>query len=102
MTASSTAVPAQGPLAGYRVLELGSTVAGPFCGRLFADFGAEVIKVEAADGDPVRTMGSRYRDKSLWAASIFRNKSLIGVDLRKPRGQDLINCLLYTSDAADE
>ena len=72
-----TASPAQGPLAGYRVLELGSTVAGPFCGRLFADFGAEVIKVEAADGDPVRTMGSRYRDKSLWAASIFRNKSLI-------------------------
>ena len=73
-----TASSAQGPLAGYRVLELGSTVAGPFCGRLFADFGAEVIKVEAADGDPVRTMGSRYRDKSLWAASIFRNKSLIG------------------------
>lgn len=34
-----------GPLAGYRVLELGSTVAGPFCGRLFADFGTEVIKV---------------------------------------------------------
>ena len=93
-----TASSAQGPLAGYRVLELGSTVAGPFCGRLFADFGAEVIKVEAADGDPVRTMGSRYRDKSLWAASIFRNKSLIGVDLRKPRGQDLIKTLVAKCD----
>ena len=93
-----TASSAQGPLAGYRVLELGSTVAGPFCGRLFADFGAEVIKVEAADGDPVRTMGSRYRDKSLWAASIFRNKSLIAVDLRKPRGQELIKTLVAKCD----
>ncbi len=83
----------KGPLAGYRVLELGSTVAGPFCGRLFADFGAEVIKVEAADGDPVRSMGKRYRNKSLWAASIFRNKSLIGVDLRKPQGQELVKTI---------
>ena len=79
-----------GPLAGYRVLELGSTVAGPFCGRLFADFGAEVIKVEAADGDPVRSMGKRYNNKSLWAASIFRNKALISVDLRKSEGQAIV------------
>ena len=87
-----------GPLAGYRVLELGSTVAGPFCGRLFADFGAEVIKVEAADGDPVRSMGKRYKNKSLWAASIFRNKSLIAVDLRKPRGQQLVKTIAAKCD----
>ena len=87
-----------GPLAGYRVLELGSTVAGPFCGRLFADFGAEVIKVEASDGDPVRSMGKRYRNKSLWAASIFRNKSLIAVDLRKPRGQQLVKTIAAKCD----
>jgi len=74
-----------GPLAGYRVIELGSTVAGPFCGRLLADFGAEVIKVEPAEGDAVRTMGKRFHGKSLYAASIFRNKSLIAVDLRRPR-----------------
>ncbi len=98
MTAENSAPAPRGPLAGYRVLELGSTVAGPFCGRLFADFGAEVIKIEAADGDPVRSMGKRYRGKSLWAASIFRNKSLISVDLRKPRGQELVRKLAAKCD----
>ena len=87
-----------GPLAGYRVLELGSTVAGPFCGRLFADFGAEVIKVEAADGDPVRSMGKRYNNKSLWAASIFRNKALISVDLRKSEGQAIVKKITARCD----
>jgi len=96
MTTDSTSN--HGPLAGYRVLELGSTVAGPFCGRLFADFGAEVIKVEAADGDPVRSMGKRYRNKSLWAASIFRNKSLIAIDLRAPQGQDIVRTIASKCD----
>jgi len=95
---TTDSIPNHGPLAGYRVLELGSTVAGPFCGRLFADFGAEVIKVEGAEGDPVRSMGKQYRDKSLWAASIFRNKSLIAVDLRKPEGQNLIRKLAAKCD----
>ena len=74
-----------GPLAGYRVLEMGSTVAGPFCGRLLADFGAEVIKVEPPEGDAVRTMGKRFHGKSLYAASIFRNKSLISEAVNKLR-----------------
>lgn len=78
-----------GPLEGVRVLEMGSTVAGPFCGRLLADFGAEVIKVETAEGDAVRTMGKRFHGKSLYAASIFRNKSLICLDLRQRAGQQL-------------
>jgi crotonobetainyl-CoA:carnitine CoA-transferase CaiB-like acyl-CoA transferase len=78
-----------GPLSGYRVLEMGSTVAGPFCGRLLADFGAEVIKIEPAEGDPVRTMGKRFHGVSLYAASIFRNKALISVDLRTAEGQKL-------------
>ena len=86
------------PLAGYRVLELGSTVAGPFCGRLFADFGAEVIKVEPREGDPVRSMGRRFNGKSLYAASIFRGKSLISIDLRSTEGQDIVRSLAAKSD----
>lgn len=87
-----------GPLTGLRVLELGSTVAGPFCGRLFADFGAEVIKVEMPEGDPVRTMGSREGDVSLYAASIFRNKSLIAVDMRSEQGRHVVRQLALQSD----
>src|SRR5688572_12322840 len=91
-----------GPLAQYRVLELGSTVAGPFCGRLFADFGAEVIKVEPAEGDAIRSIGGRVGDKSLYAASIFRNKSLISVDLRTSEGQDIVRKLVTHCDVVVE
>ncbi|HET8610850.1 MAG TPA: CaiB/BaiF CoA-transferase family protein [Burkholderiales bacterium] len=87
-----------GPLDGYRVLELGSTVAGPFCGRLFADFGAEVIKVEPVEGDPVRSMGRRCEGKSLYAASLFRNKSLISIDLRTDKGRDIVRRLADKCD----
>ncbi len=102
MTPRDLADPSGGPLSGYRVIELGSTVAGPFCGRLLADFGAEVIKVEPAGGDPVRTMGKRFHGKSLYAASIFRNKSLICVDLRQAEGQRLVADLAAKSDVVVE
>ncbi len=91
-----------GPLTGIRVLEMGSTVAGPFCGRLLADFGAQVIKVEPAEGDAVRTMGKRFHGKSLYAASIFRNKSLISIDLRKKEGQEIIKKLVANCDVVVE
>ncbi len=91
-----------GPLEGIRVLELGSSVAGPFCGRLFADFGAEVIKVEVAEGDAVRSMGKRVDGKSLYAATIFRNKRLISVDLRTDAGRDLVRQLADKSDVLVE
>jgi crotonobetainyl-CoA:carnitine CoA-transferase CaiB-like acyl-CoA transferase len=91
-----------GPLEGIRVLEMGSTVAGPFCGRLLADFGAEVIKIEPAEGDPVRTMGKRYHEASLYAASIFRNKALICVDLRRSEGQKIAADLAAKSDVVVE
>ena len=102
MTATPSPSPAQGPLTGYRVLEMGSTIAGPFCGRLLADFGAEVIKIEPAEGDPVRTMGKQFASKSLYAGSIFRNKSLIAVDLRRPEGQQIARDLAVKSDAVVE
>ena len=91
-----------GPLTGVRVLELGSTVAAPFCGRLLADFGASVVKVEDAAGDPVRSMGKRLDGRSLYAASIFRNKRLISVDLRRAEGQALIRGLARRSDVLIE
>jgi len=87
-----------GPLAGIRVLELGSSVAGPFCGRLLADFGAEVIKVEPASGDTVRSMGKRLHGKSLYAASILRNKRLIVLDLKSERGLELVRRLADRCD----
>lgn len=88
----------QGPFAGLRVLELTSTVAGPFCGRLFADFGAEVIKIEPADGDAIRSMGSHSDGKSLYAASMFRNKRLVALDLRRPEIQEIVRRIAATCD----
>ena len=93
---------ARGPLTGMRVLEMGSTVAGPFCGRLLADFGAEVIKIEPADGDPVRTMGKHFGGKSLYAASIFRNKRLISVDLHRAEGRDIARAIALSCDVVVE
>jgi crotonobetainyl-CoA:carnitine CoA-transferase CaiB-like acyl-CoA transferase len=98
----SAAKPATGPLAGFRVLELGSTVAGPFCGRLLADFGAEVIKVEPPEGDPVRTMGKHVNGKSLYAATILRNKQLISLDLRQQAARDVVGRLARRCDVVVE
>jgi crotonobetainyl-CoA:carnitine CoA-transferase CaiB-like acyl-CoA transferase len=89
-------------LGGVRVLELGSTVAGPFCGRLLADFGAEVVKVEPPSGDAVRAMGKHVDGKSLYAASIFRNKSLVAIDLSKPEGRDAIKRIVGSFDVLIE
>lgn len=92
----------QGPLAGCRVLELGSIVAGPFCGRLFADFGAEVIKVEPSEGDGIRSIGKRFQGKSLNAASLLRNKALVAIDLRTPEGQEIVRRMVPQCDVVIE
>ena len=91
-----------GALYGVKVLELGSTASGPFCGRMFADFGAEVVKVESPDGDPIRGLGHEYKGKSLYAASILRNKQNISIDLRSPQGQTLIKRLVREFDVVIE
>lgn len=92
----------QGPLAGCRVIELGSTVAGPFCARLLADFGAEVIKVEQKEGDAVRYMGRQKDGRSLYGASILRNKKIISVDLRQDEGRELVRRLCEKADIVIE
>ena len=80
-----------GPLDGIRVLELGVLLAGPFAGRMLADFGAEVIKVEEPGrGDPMREWGQlRHDGRPLWWPVQSRNKKLVTLDLRRAEGRDL-------------
>ena len=87
-----------GPLAGYKVLELCSTVAGPACARLLADFGADVIKVEPPAGDPLRSMGRHAQDTSLYAATILRNKRTITIDLKSEDGKALVRARAVKTD----
>ena len=96
--------PSAGPLAGIRVIECGVLLAGPFCTRLLADFGAEVIKVEApGKGDPMRTVGQSLVDgKSLWWPGIARNKKCISLNLRDPQGQEMLRRLVAQSDVLVE
>lgn len=93
-----------GPLEGVRALELGVLIAGPFAGRLLADFGAEVIKVEQpGQGDPMREWGQhRYRGRPLWWPVQSRNKKLITLDLRTARGRELLLRLAEQSDVVIE
>jgi len=102
MTSSSDSAAPFGPLAGCKVLELGSIVAGPYCGRLLADHGADVIKLEAPAGDRLRGLGHHYQGKSLFWASIHRNKRIISVDLKAPEGQDIVRRLMLQSDIVIE
>ncbi|MCW3005420.1 MAG: L-carnitine dehydratase/bile acid-inducible protein [Solirubrobacterales bacterium] len=93
-----------GPLDGLRVIELGTLLAGPFAGRLLADMGAEVIKVEAPDRpDPMRGWGqTSYRGRSLWWPVLARNKKCVTLDLRSPAGQTLLLELVAKSDVVIE
>jgi formyl-CoA transferase len=92
-----------GPLAGVRVLELGSLVAGPFCGKTLGDFGAEVIKVEPpGDGDPLRRWRRMRNGVSLWWQVQSRNKKSVTVDLRRPEGQEIVRRLARECDIVIE
>ena len=91
---------ASGPLGDLRVVELGTLLAGPFCGQLLGDLGAEVIKVEApGEGDPMRNWGrEKAPGKSLWWPVVARNKKSITLDLRRPEGQQLLRELVARAD----
>jgi succinyl-CoA--D-citramalate CoA-transferase len=92
-----------GPLAGVRVLELGGLIAGPFCGHLLADYGAEVIKVELpGEGDLMRQWGGLYKGMGLYWPILARNKQAITLDLRQPAGQALFRQLTAHADVVIE
>lgn len=88
------------PLDDIRVIELGSLVAGPFCGQLLGDFGAEIIKVEdPVAGDPMRQWGrEKSHGLSLWWPVVARNKKSITADLRTPEGQRIVRELVAKAD----
>jgi crotonobetainyl-CoA:carnitine CoA-transferase CaiB-like acyl-CoA transferase len=90
--------PTPGPLAGLKVIEICTTIAGPACTRLLGDFGADVIKIEPPEGDPVRQMGQHVGDESLYAASILRNKRSVALDLKTPGGRELAFQLIARAD----
>jgi formyl-CoA transferase len=95
---------ASGPLAGLRLIELGTLLAGPFVGRLLGDMGAEVIKVEPpGKPDPLRDWGhARYEGRSLWWPVQSRNKKCITLNLRESRGQELLLELVRVADVLTE
>ncbi|MEQ1801603.1 MAG: CaiB/BaiF CoA-transferase family protein [Gammaproteobacteria bacterium] len=94
-----TTTPGQRPLDGYRVLEMGQLLAGPFAASMLAYFGAEVIKIEPpGTGDPIRTWRVMKDGVSLWWHSLGRNKKSVTLDLRNPKGRAMARELALKSD----
>ncbi len=93
-----------GALSDLRVIEMGQLLAGPFCGQLLGDFGAEIIKVEPPGvGDPMRQWGrEKPHGKSLWWPVIARNKKSVTVNLRVEEGQEIIKDLIKSADVLIE
>ncbi|MBR0747818.1 CoA transferase [Bradyrhizobium japonicum] len=92
-----------GPLSGIRVVELGTLIAAPFAARLFAEFGAEVIKIEQpGSGDPLRRWRKLHQGTSLWWYLQSRNKKSIAIDLKSPDGRDVALRLAAQADVVIE
>lgn len=89
-----------GPLSDLRVLEMGQLLAGPFCGQLLGDFGAEVIKLEQPGvGDPMREWGrEKPHGKGLWFPVLARNKKSVTLNAREAEGQEIVRRLVSQSD----
>lgn len=91
------------PLAGVKVLELGTLIAGPFCTRILAEFGAEVVKVEAPDGgDPLRKWRKLHEGTSLWWSVQARNKKSLTANLKHPEGLAIVRRLAAEADIVVE
>jgi formyl-CoA transferase len=96
--------PTGGPLAGLTVIEMGTLIAGPFCGQILGDFGATVIKLEdPGKGDPMRQWGrSLPKGHSPWWPVIGRNKQSVTLNLRTPEGQAIARQLIAGADVLVE
>ncbi|WP_395608740.1 CaiB/BaiF CoA transferase family protein [Pseudomonas sp. B22129] len=91
------------PLSGIKVIEIGTLIAAPFAARLMAEFGAEVIKIEAmGQGDPLRKWRKLHEGTSLWWYLQSRNKKSLALDLKSPEGLGLIKQLLGDADVLIE
>ena len=92
-----------GPLEGVRVIEMGSLIAGPYAGALFAQFGADVIKIEPPIiGDPLRKWRKMDGDTSLWWYSQSRNKQSLTLNLKDPDAQEVLKRLVSEADVLIE
>lgn len=90
------------PLTGLKVLDLTRVVSGPFCTMLLADFGADVIKIEAPDGDPSRVTGIMGKGENPYFVNLNRNKRTITVDMKQEEGKEIIRRLVKRSDVLVE
>ena len=99
---------APAPLKGVKVIELGQLIAGPFAGKVFAEFGAEVIKIEppasgeGPGGDPLRQWRLLHEGTSLWWYVQARNKKSVTANLRSPEGQEIVRRLARDADIVIE
>lgn len=91
------------PLAGVKVIELGTLIAGPFCTRILAEFGAEVIKIETpGEGDPLRSWRKIYEGTSLWWYLQARNKHSLTLNLKHEKGVEILKKLVAKADIVVE
>jgi formyl-CoA transferase len=91
------------PLEGVKVIELGTLIAGPFCARILAEFGAEVIKIETpGEGDPLRSWRKIYEGTSLWWYLQARNKRSLTLNLKQPEGVEILKKLVADADIVVE
>src|SRR5579863_5166182 len=92
------------PLEDIKIIEMGQLIAGPFCGQYLADFGAEVVKIEApGEGDAMRQWGQAdAQGRTLWWPIIGRNKKSITLNLRVPKGQEVARQLVAKADVLIE
>ena len=91
------------PLAGVKVVEMGTLIAGPYCARLLAEFGAEVVKIETpGEGDPLRKWRKLHEGNSLWWYAQARNKKSVAVNLKDADGQRIVRELAADADIVVE